>query len=72
MRMLIHIVHRRHQLSAELIATDLQTSRGLQISSRAARRELHEWVSTAEQLRQRFTLQSSVGYSGVKHTTTGL
>lgn len=72
MWMLIHMVHRRHQHSAESITTDLQTSCGIQISSRAARRELHEWVSTVEQLRQRFTLQSSVGYSGVKHTTAGL
>ena len=40
-RMLRRIVHRGRQLSAESIATDLQTSCGLQISSRTVRRELH-------------------------------
>ena len=40
-RMLRHIVRRRRQLSAESIATHLQTSCGLQISSRTVRRELH-------------------------------
>ncbi|KAI2659461.1 Transposable element Tc1 transposase [Labeo rohita] len=35
------IVRRGRQLSAESIATDLQTSCGLQISSRTVRRELH-------------------------------
>ena len=40
-RMLRRIVRRGHQLSAESIATDLQTSCGLQISSRTVRRELH-------------------------------
>ena len=39
--MLRHIVRRGHQLSAESIATDLQTSCGLQISSRTVPRELH-------------------------------
>ncbi|TMZ26485.1 hypothetical protein EMF65_33690 [Klebsiella pneumoniae] len=34
-------VRRSRQLSAESIATDLQTSCGLQISSRTVRRELH-------------------------------
>uniref|UniRef100_A0A3Q0T3Z4 Si:dkey-177p2.6 n=1 Tax=Amphilophus citrinellus TaxID=61819 RepID=A0A3Q0T3Z4_AMPCI len=34
---------------AESITTDLQTSCGLQISSRTVSRELHEWVSMAEQ-----------------------
>ncbi|KAL6466679.1 hypothetical protein MHYP_G00244830 [Metynnis hypsauchen] len=41
-RMLKHIVRRGHQLSAESIATDLQTSCGLQISTSTVRRELHE------------------------------
>ena len=40
-RMLRRIVRRGHQLSAESIATDLQTSCGLQISARTVRRELH-------------------------------
>ena len=40
-RMLRSIVPRGHQLSAESMATDLQTSCGLQISSRTVRRELH-------------------------------
>ena len=39
--MLLCIVHRGRQLSAESIATDLQTSCGLQISSRTVCRELH-------------------------------
>uniref|UniRef100_A0A3Q2D7V8 Tc1-like transposase DDE domain-containing protein n=1 Tax=Cyprinodon variegatus TaxID=28743 RepID=A0A3Q2D7V8_CYPVA len=40
-RMLTRIVRRGRQLSAESITTDLQTSCGLQISSRTVRRELH-------------------------------
>ncbi len=40
-RMLRRIVRRGRQLSAESIATDLQSSCGLQISSRTVRRELH-------------------------------
>uniref|UniRef100_A0A8C5R5N2 Transposase Tc1-like domain-containing protein n=1 Tax=Leptobrachium leishanense TaxID=445787 RepID=A0A8C5R5N2_9ANUR len=40
-RMLRRIVRRFCQLSAESIATDLQTLCGLQISSRKVRRELH-------------------------------
>ncbi|CAI9555676.1 unnamed protein product [Staurois parvus] len=40
-RMLKHTVHRRHQLSAESIAKDLQTSCGLQISTTTVHRELH-------------------------------
>ncbi|KAI4898858.1 hypothetical protein NFI96_004520 [Prochilodus magdalenae] len=40
-RMLRHIVHRGYQLSADSIASELQTSCGLQISSRTVRRELH-------------------------------
>ena len=39
--MLRHVVRRGCQLSAESITTDLQTSFGLQISSRTVRRELH-------------------------------
>ena len=38
---LMHRVHRGHQLSAGSIATDLQTSCCLQISSRTLHRELH-------------------------------
>uniref|UniRef100_A0A8C5PBY5 Transposase Tc1-like domain-containing protein n=1 Tax=Leptobrachium leishanense TaxID=445787 RepID=A0A8C5PBY5_9ANUR len=38
-QMLRRVVQRGHQLSAESIATDLQTSCGLQISSRTVRRE---------------------------------
>ncbi len=40
-RMLRRIVRRSRQLSAESIATDLQSSCGLQINSRTVRRELH-------------------------------
>jgi len=40
-RMLRRTVRRGRQLSAESIATDLQTSCGLQISSRTVCRELH-------------------------------
>ena len=40
-RMLRRTVHRSRQLSAESIATDLQTLCGLQISSRTVLRELH-------------------------------
>ena len=40
-RMLRRIVRRGRQLSAESMATDLQTSCGLHISSRTVRRELH-------------------------------
>ncbi len=40
-RMLRHIVGRGRQLSAESIATDLQSLCGLQISSSTVRRELH-------------------------------
>ncbi|CAI9535765.1 unnamed protein product, partial [Staurois parvus] len=38
--MLNHTVHRSHQLSAESLAEDLQTSFGLQIS-KTVRRDLH-------------------------------
>ncbi|CAI9538779.1 unnamed protein product, partial [Staurois parvus] len=40
-RMLKSTVRRSHQLSAESIAKDLQTSCGLQISTTTVRRELH-------------------------------
>jgi len=40
-RMLRRIVRRGPQLSAESVATDLQTLCGLQISSRTVRSELH-------------------------------
>ncbi|CAI9568868.1 unnamed protein product, partial [Staurois parvus] len=40
-RMLKCTVRRSHQLSAESIAKDLQTSCGLQISTTTVRRELH-------------------------------
>ncbi|CAI9619341.1 unnamed protein product, partial [Staurois parvus] len=39
--MLKRTVHRRHQLSAESVTKDLQTSCGLQISTTIVRRELH-------------------------------
>ena len=48
--MMKSIVRRGHQLSAESITTDLQTSCGLQINSTIELRELHEWVSMLEQL----------------------
>ncbi|CAI9603171.1 unnamed protein product [Staurois parvus] len=68
-------VCRSHQLSAESIAKDLQTSCGLQISTTTVRRELHGRVSMAEQLHPSLTSPSamqSVGCSGVKHAATGL
>ena len=72
-RMLRRTVRRSRQLSAESIATDLQTSCGLQISSRTVRRELHGMgfhgqapASTSPSAMQ------SVGCSGVKHAATGL
>ncbi|CAI9555327.1 unnamed protein product [Staurois parvus] len=74
-RMLKRTVHRSHQLSAESIAKDLQTWCGLQISTTTVCREFMEWVSMAEQLHPSLTSPSamqSVGYSGVKHATTGL
>ncbi|CAI9577444.1 unnamed protein product [Staurois parvus] len=40
--MLKHTVHRSHQLFAESVAKDLQTSCGLQISTTTLHRELHE------------------------------
>ncbi|CAI9566214.1 unnamed protein product, partial [Staurois parvus] len=40
-RMLKHTVCRRHQLSAESIAKDFQTSCGLKISTTTVRSELH-------------------------------
>ncbi|CAI9593006.1 unnamed protein product [Staurois parvus] len=40
-RMLKRTVRRSHQLSLESIAKDLQTSCGLQISTKRVRRELH-------------------------------
>ncbi|KAI2662490.1 Transposable element Tcb2 transposase [Labeo rohita] len=40
-RMLRRLVRRGRQLSAESVAADLQTSSGLQISSRTVRRKLH-------------------------------
>ncbi|CAI9594780.1 unnamed protein product, partial [Staurois parvus] len=40
-RILKRTVRRSHQLSAESIAKDLQTSCGLQISTTTVRRELH-------------------------------
>ncbi|CAI9604346.1 unnamed protein product [Staurois parvus] len=67
-------VHRSHQMSAEPIAKDLQTSCGLQISTTACR-ELHPLVSMAEQLHPSLTSPSamkSVRYSVIKHTAIGL
>ena len=61
------------QLSAESIATDLQTSCGLQVSSRTE--SFMEWASIAEQLYPRHTSVSamqSFGCSDVKHAAAGL
>ena len=57
--MLLCIVHRGRQLSAESIATDLQTSCGLQISSRTVKCFM-EWVSMAEQLHPIHTSASAM------------
>ncbi|CAI9598459.1 unnamed protein product [Staurois parvus] len=40
-RMLKHTVQRSHQLSAKSIVKNLQTSCGLQISTKAVHRECH-------------------------------
>ncbi len=75
-RMLRRIVRRGRQLSAESIATDLQSSCGLQISSKKQCIEsFMEWVFMAEQLHPSHTSPSamqSVEFRGVKHATTGL
>ena len=63
------------QLSAESITIDLQTSCGLQISSRTVLENFMEWVSMAELLHPSHTSPSamqSAGCSGVKHAATGL
>ncbi|CAI9584809.1 unnamed protein product, partial [Staurois parvus] len=58
-RMLKRTVRRSHQLSAELIAKDLQTLCGLQISTTVCR-SFMEWVSMAEQLHPSLTLLSAM------------
>ena len=73
--MLRRIVCRGRQLSAESIATELQTSCGLQVSSRTVRRELHGMGFHGEQLHPSHASASamqSVGCSGVEHAATGL
>ena len=60
-RMLRRIVCRGRQLSAESIATDLQTSCGLQTISRTVRREPHGMG---------FHGRAALRYSGVEHATT--
>ncbi|CAI9542102.1 unnamed protein product [Staurois parvus] len=74
-RMLKHTVLRSCQLSVESIAKDLQTSCGLQISTKQCVESFMEWVSMAEQLHLSLTSPSamqSVGCSCVKHAATGL
>ncbi|CAI9555042.1 unnamed protein product [Staurois parvus] len=74
-RILKSTVCRSLQLSAESIAKNLQSLSGLQISTTTVHRELHEWVSMAEQLHPSLASPSamqSVGCSGVKHSPTGL
>ncbi|CAI9580860.1 unnamed protein product [Staurois parvus] len=58
--MLKHTVRRSHQLSAESIAKDLQTSCGLQISTTTLCRKLHGWVSVAKQLHPSHTSLSAM------------
>ncbi|CAI9612904.1 unnamed protein product, partial [Staurois parvus] len=63
-------MRRSHQLSAELISKDLQTSCGQQCVE-----SFLEWVSMAEQLHASLTSPSAMQSGrcrGVKHTTTGL
>ncbi|CAI9603053.1 unnamed protein product [Staurois parvus] len=72
--MLKGTVHRSHQLSAESIAKDLQTSCGLQIST-TVRRELHRmgFHGRAAASKPYITkCNAKRGCSGVKHTATGL
>ena len=54
-RMLRRIVRRGRQLSAESVATDLQTLCGLQISSRTVHRQLHGMVSMVTASKPYFT-----------------
>ncbi|CAI9547274.1 unnamed protein product [Staurois parvus] len=68
-RVLKRTVRRSHQLSAESIAKDLQTSCGLQISTTVCKCFM-EWVSMAEQLLPSFTKCNAVRYSAVKQATT--
>ncbi|CAI9554089.1 unnamed protein product [Staurois parvus] len=73
--MLKRTVRRSHQLSAESIAKNLQTTFGLQISTTTVRRELHgmgfHGRAAAYSLISPSAMQS-VGCRGVKHATTGL
>ncbi|CAI9582089.1 unnamed protein product [Staurois parvus] len=65
---LAHAQCASHQLSAESIAKDLQTSCGLQIRKITVCRELHKWVYMAEQLHPGPTsliAMQSVGCSGI-------
>ncbi|CAI9605716.1 unnamed protein product [Staurois parvus] len=74
-RMLKSTVQRSRQLSAEPIAKDLQTSRGLQIST-TVHRELHgmgfDGRAAASKPYISPSAMQSVGCSGVKHAATGL
>ena len=67
-----HTVCRGCQLFAESVATDVQTSCDLQISSRTVCRELMEWVSKAEQLHPSHTSASAMQSVGCSAAATGL
>ncbi|CAI9605855.1 unnamed protein product [Staurois parvus] len=73
--MLKRTVRRSHQLSAELIAKDLQTSCGLQTSTTTVYREFHGtgFLGSASASKPYSTnAMQSAGCSRVKHAATGL
>ncbi|CAI9570522.1 unnamed protein product [Staurois parvus] len=73
--MLKRTVLRSHQLSAESIAKDLQTSCGLQISTTTVCIQLHGMGFLGQAAAFKPTKPStmqSIGCSGVKHAATGL
>lgn len=73
--MLRRTVQRDQQLTVASNAADLQTSCGLQISSRRVLESLKEWVSMAEQQHPSRTSPSamqSIGCSGVNHAADGV
>ncbi|CAI9596434.1 unnamed protein product [Staurois parvus] len=70
-RMLKRTVRRSRHLSSESIAKDLQTSCGLQISTKTERKELHG-IGFHDQVAASQSAMQSVVCSGVKHTATGI
>ncbi|CAI9540861.1 unnamed protein product [Staurois parvus] len=75
--MLKSTVCRSHQLSAEIIAKDLQTLYDLQISTTTVHRELHgmsfhDLAAASKLYITKCKAKQSDGCSGVKHAATGL